>query len=240
MIVALTPVLIVSSILAVHQRRINMKLGFQKTIFFGAMILGSGLFLSGCVTTGMQRSSNTGTTMRAVEDDYQQAIVQVSDTNASLEVLVDRNPVDEKKALGKYSVNVKKTKEAEKRLFAHSDKMRTQQKEYFEEWRKQGNAYVNPQIQALSEQRREDLSGSFVKISEASVGVKGSFKSYMSDLEEIKTYLSTDLTPKGVEAITLVVHKAVEDGERLKESIYPVVAAIDEARVEMAQGGNQQ
>lgn len=216
-----------------------MKLGIKPTLLFSAMILGASIFLSGCVTTGIQRSTNTRITMRAVEDDYQQAIIQVSNTNASLELLIKMDQGDEKKAFDKYSVNVKKMKEVGKRLFEHADKMRGQQKEYFEEWRKQGNVYANPQIQALSEQRREDLSGFFVKISEASVGVKGSFKAYMSDLGEMKTYLSTDLTPKGVEAITPVVQKAVEDGEKLKDSIYPVVSSIDEARDEMAQGGNR-
>lgn len=216
-----------------------MKLGFKKTVFFNTVILGAALFQWGCATTGMQRSADARITMRAVEDDYQQAIVRVSDTNGSLEVLVKMDQVDEKKAFEKYSDNVKKMNEVGKRLFEHADKMRTQQKEYFEEWRKQGNTYTNPEIQALSEQRREDLSGSFVKISEASVGVKGAFKAYMSDLGEIRTFLSTDLTPKGVQSITPVVRKAVEDGERLKDSIYPVVSAIDEARSEMAQGGNR-
>jgi len=216
-----------------------MKLGFKTPVILNAMILGAALIQLGCATTGMQRSTNTRTTMKEVEDDYQLAIVRVSDTNASLETLVKMDQTDEKKAFEKYSDNVKKMKGIGKRLFGHADKMRTQQKEYFEEWRKQGNAYTNPEIQALSEQRREDLSGSFVKISEASVGVKGSFKAYMSGLEEIKTYLSTDLTPKGVESITPVVRKAIEDGEKLKESIYPVISTIDEARAEMAQGGNR-
>jgi len=63
--------------------------------------------------------------------------------------------------------------------------MHAQGKEYFEEWRIQGDSYSNPQIQSLSEQRRADLSTAFAGISNASVGIKGALRAYMTDIEEI-------------------------------------------------------
>jgi hypothetical protein len=104
----------------------------------------------------------------------------------------------------------------------------------------QGNTYTNPQIQALSEQRRADLSEIFAKIAQAGVGVKGALKAYVSDIEQIRTYLSTDLTPKGIEAITPTVRKAIDDGAYLKDAVKPVLDAIADARAELAQGGTKQ
>lgn len=195
--------------------------------------------LSGCATTGMQRSEKTNTSMQTVETDIRQAMAQVDVTSASLEELVRPGQSDVKKAFGKYSDSVEKMDTLGKRLFNHVDKMSAQGKDYFEEWQKQGNAYTNPEIQSLSEQRRSDLNTEYAKIAAASVGVKGAYKAYMSDNREIKTYLSNDLTSKGVESITPVSQKSVRDGDNLKESVRPVLGAIDNARTELARGGNK-
>jgi len=195
------------------------------------------LLQAGCATTGNQRSANTRTSMKAVEQDYIQSVAQVDSTRESLETLINTNQSEAKKAFEEYSNNVKKMDNLGKKLFEHADKMGTQQKDYFEEWQKQGNTYTNPQIQALSEQRRADLSKDFARVAEASVGVKGAFKGYMSDIGQIRTFLSTDLTQKGIESITPIVKQAVSDGENLKEAIKPVLSALGDARKELSQDG---
>jgi hypothetical protein len=207
-------------------------------VIFNAMILGVFLLQGGCGTTGRQRSNNTRGTMKDVEQDYNNAIAQLNATGASLDNIVSENQPDENKALQVYSDNVNKMRDIEKRLFEQSDEMRARQKNYFEEWRMQGNAYTNPQIQALSEQRRADLSANFANIANASVGVQGAFKAYVSDITQIQTYLSTDLTPKGIGAITPTAQQAVADGASLTSAIAPVLDAIASARAELAQGSN--
>jgi hypothetical protein len=208
-------------------------------MFFATMILVGTLSVAGCAKTGMQRSAKTGSTMQSVESDIKQVIAQVDVTGASLQDLIRPGQPDAKKAFKKYTENVDKMQDMEKRFSEHTDKMRVQGKEYFEEWRTDGKTYTNPQIQALGEQRRADLSADFVRISEASVGVKGSFNAYMSDLNEIQNYLSNDLTPKGVEAISPIAQQAVMDGTSLQAAIYPVLNAVSSARGELTQGGTQ-
>jgi hypothetical protein len=217
-----------------------MNLKIKRAVFLNTVILAAFLLQVGCGTTGRQRSNDTRTTMKAVEQDYIQALAQVDATGASLDSIVNANQPDENKALQVYSDNVHKMKDMEQRLFDHADQMRSQQKDYFEEWRMQGNTYTNPQIQALSDQRRADLSAVFANIAEASVGVKGAFKAYMSDLVQIQTYLSTDLTPKGIAAITPTVQQSVSDGDSLKGAVNPVLTAIANARAELAQGANKE
>lgn len=203
------------------------------------LILGALLSLTGCATTGNQRSANTRATIKEVEQDYARASEQVDVTKGSLEGIIEPSQPDIKKAFDRYSDNVNKMGNLEKRLNEQGEHMRVQQKDYFEEWRMQGNSYTNPQIQALSEQRRADLSAVFAKIAEASVGVKGALKAYMSDLRQIRTYLSTDYTPKGVDSITPTIQQAMVDGDNLKEAIKPVLSAMDDTREEMAQGNNR-
>jgi hypothetical protein len=214
-----------------------MKSGIRTTLMPITLILGAAVLFVGCKTTGVQRSEKAGASMKTVERDINLAMTQMDATGSSLEELVKPGQSDVKKAFKKYSSNVDKMERQGKRLFEHADKMSAQGKEYFEEWRIQGNTYTNPQIQALSEQRRADLNAVFAGIPESSVGVKGAFKAYMTDIREVRTYLTTDLTPKGIESIAPTAQKAVSDGVDLKDAIKPVLSAIETARDEIAQGG---
>jgi hypothetical protein len=122
-------------------------------------------------------------------------------------------------------------------LMKHSEKMGAQGREYFDEWRKEGNAYTNPEIQRLSEDRRARLMEIYDKIAANSAGVKGALTAYLSDLDQIKTYLSNDLTPKGVASITPVAEKTMYDGSSLKSAVQPVLSAIEVAKGELSQEG---
>jgi len=70
-----------------------------------------------------------------------------------------------------------------------------------------------------------------------SIGVKDAFRAYVSDATEIQTYLSNDLTSKGVEAIAPISKRVASDGDNLKYAIQNLEMAIERARAEMAQSG---
>ncbi|HAR98926.1 MAG TPA: hypothetical protein DCS11_08560 [Syntrophus sp. (in: bacteria)] len=197
------------------------------------------LVLVACASTGMQRSAKSTASMQTVDSDIKQALLQVDVTNASLENLIRPGQLDAKKAFDHYSGNVAKMEGKGQLLVKHIDEMSARRLDYFAEWEKQGNTYANAEIRELSEQRRADLSAIFAEIPAASVGVKGALNTYLSDIREIQKYLSNDLTSKGIESITPTAQKAVDDGAELKETVKPVVAAIERARAETVQGGAQ-
>jgi hypothetical protein len=113
------------------------------------------------------------------------------------------------------------------------EEMREHSKEYFAEWEKQGVAYTNPQIRELSEERRIKLAEIYAQVPAAGAGVKSAYLAYLTNLKEIKIYLSNDLTPKGVETIDPVAKKAVKDLEVLKTSLQPVITALDAIKAEL-------
>jgi hypothetical protein len=93
-----------------------------------------------------------------------------------------------------------------------------------------------PGIKIILQKRRIEMREVYAKIPEASIGVRGALKSYLSDIKEIQRYLSYDLTPVGIEAIRPTAQKAVMDGDNVKEAGKPVLAAIDLVKTEMPQG----
>ncbi|MCB2204629.1 DUF2959 family protein [bacterium] len=193
------------------------------------------VILAGCTSTGMERSDEATTTMQTVENDIQHIAAQLDATGISLDDLIAPGQSDVKKAFDAFTVNVEKIEKMENSFSAHADEMKARGKDYFAEWKKEGQTYSNPEIQALSDQRRSELGTVYGHIAHNSIGVKKAFKTYVSDVQEIRTYLSTDLTSKGIDAIAEVSRAVVRDGSELKSAIKTVQSAIETAKNEMAQ-----
>jgi hypothetical protein len=69
---------------------------------------------------------------------------------------------------------------------------------------------------------------------------RDSFEPFMSGLVDIRRYLSTDLTPRGVGAIEPALRKANEDGAAVQKRLDAVVAELDRAAAELSPGTKAQ
>lgn len=213
----------------------------MKFLLFSVMLIMTLGFISCASTepvpetrTGTQRGEEASLTSELVENDLKLLIMQISTTNSALQTLIQTEQVSISKAYQDYVATFDATKVTADQFFAHSDTMNVQTLKYFDEWRTQGNTYANAEVQALSEKRRVDLSAVYADVSNASVGVKGNLKSYIITTNEIKTYFSTDLTLKGVSAISPVSQKAIADGIALKASLESLYSSISKFRDELS------
>jgi hypothetical protein len=213
-----------------------MKLRNLLLTVFAMLLLSTVSFLGGCATTGMDRSVKTSNSIRDVDSEIRKLIVQIDVTSASLDNLVIAPAADQRKSFDTYSENVSKLDKAGKREIKRMDEMKAQSKEYFAEWEKQGNAYANPEIRELSEERRNNLAAVYARVPEAAAGVRGAYFDYLKDLKEIQVFLSNDLTQKGIESINPVARKSSQHKDDLKVSLRPVVIALDEIKAELYNG----
>lgn len=202
------------------------------------MLIAFVLTFTGCATTSMQRSEDTRTTMETMDHDIQEASRQLDATATSLNALLRPGQTDIRRAFDAYSKNVEDMVAMEKTFAKHAEQMKARGNDYFAEWKKEGTRYENPRIQQLSDERRVALGKIYDKIAESSIGVNEAFKAYVSDIEEIRRFLSTDLTTKGITAITPTSKKVVQNGENLNQAIQAVQTAIQKARAEMSQTGS--
>lgn len=210
-----------------------MKIRNHSLGFFTILLLGTAAFLGGCVTTGMDRSVKTSNSIQEVDKDIREMIVQSDVTAKSLDSLVKAGQPDLKKTFDTYSDNLATLDNGGKRVLKHVEEMKSRSKEYFAEWEKQGDAFLNPQIRELSEERRKKLAEMYAQVHTAGGGIKNAYLAYLTDLKEIQLYLSNDLTPKGVEAIAPVANKSFQDLEVLKTSLTPLIAALDGIKAEL-------
>ncbi len=203
---------------------------------FAMLVFSTVAFLGGCATTGMERSEKTANSIREVDSEIRKMIVQIDATAASLDSLVTIGQPDLKKSFVKYSDNLERMDSEGKKVTKRTEEMKIRSTEYFSEWEKDGDAFTNPEIRELSVERRTKLAEIYARVPAAGAGLKGTYHAYLTDLKEIQRYLSTDLTSKGVEAITPVARKSVQDLDALKASLTPVIAALDEIKVELNSG----
>jgi hypothetical protein len=205
--------------------------------FLLAMLAAGGILL-GCATTGIQRSTEASTTMQTMDNVIKLVVVQLGATGASLDELTKPGQSDVRKAFDLYTANVSKLETLEKDFAKHAEQMQIRGQAYFEEWQKDGDTYKSVEIQKLSEQRRLELGEIYGRIAQNSIGVKESFRAYVSESNEIQRYLSNDLTSRGIQAIAPIAGRTVLDGEILNGSIRELQTAIERAQAEMYQAGS--
>jgi predicted nuclease with TOPRIM domain len=210
-----------------------MNIRSRTLVFFALLLLATAAFLGGCATTGMDRSVKASNSIKEVDSEIRKMVVQIDVTAASLDSLVIPGQVDLKKPFEKYSDNLVKLDKEGNKVLKRTEEMKARNTEYFAEWEKQGDAFTNPEIRELSAERRIKLAEIYARVPAAGYGVKGNYHAYLTDLKEIQKFLSTDLTPKGVESITPVVNKSIQDLDALKQSLKPVIAALDEIKAEL-------
>lgn len=214
------------------KRRPTMKLGFQSALFPTIVLLGGITCLTGCVTIGLDEATKDTDSVEIVENDFQQASVQIDSTRASLEDLIRPDQTDIKKAYDAYVENAKQMGELGKQLDMQTGKISARGCEYFAEWKFSGTNFEN---QELSELRLIKMCEGYAKLREASIGMKGGLKSYLMDIREIQKYLPNGLTTHKIEAIRPIAQMAVKDGDSLQETVKQVLTTIDRVKTEMAQ-----
>jgi DNA repair exonuclease SbcCD ATPase subunit len=204
--------------------------------FSTMLMIVSAVFLGGCATTGMDRSLKTSNSIQEVDNEIVNLLAQLDQTAASLDTLLRPGQPEVKKSFESYSDNVVKLENDGNRVLKRMEEMKSQSIEYFAEWEKQGGDYSNPRIRELSEERRLKLAKTYARVPAAYAGVEVAYHAYLSDLKEIQIYLSNDLTPRGIEAITPVANTTTKDLEALKSSLQPVKSALEEIKAELHGG----
>ncbi|HBO84686.1 MAG TPA: hypothetical protein DD641_06890 [Deltaproteobacteria bacterium] len=213
-----------------------MKIRNTSLARYTMLLLGAVFFIGGCATTGLDRAEKTSNSIRDVDSEIRKMIVEIDATTASLEALIVPGKTDLKEPFDSYSKNLKNLDKEGTKVLKRMDEMKASSTAYFSEWEKQGDVFTNAEIRELSEQRRSKLAETYARVPAAGAGIRGSYNAYITDLKEIQKYLSNDLTPKGIEGITPVAQKSVQEAEALKSSLGPVITALDEIKAELYSG----
>ena len=222
--------------LNIPYQEVTMKRSILGAIIATAVI-GSVTLLGGCATMRGQETAKAPTgKMEKAQADMKQTVVQVDATTASLNTLVEPDQVALKKAYDEFSNNVDRMEKLAKQVGENDATIRSEGTQYFTQLQQQETKYSDAELRKASSDRRSELSQVYNRVPEANRGLNEALTAYVADLKQIETYLSTDLTPKGVESMRPVAQKALRDGEMVKNLASPVISAMSQAITAMTPG----
>ena len=214
-----------------------MKHSYKKFKNFSVLTLFAIFGAMACTTSGIERSEDLQTALQLVDSDIKIITVQLDAINGSLDELVDSGQADVRKAFDVFTENSSKIEKMESDFAKHSDMVEDSGDTYFSKWDNKQNQYDNPEIQKHSDERRTELGRIFDDVTNNNTGIKETFQTYVSDVNEIQLYLSNDLTTNGIASIASLSNQTVHRGIYLKTELLELKAAIERARTEMAHEG---
>lgn len=200
-------------------------------------VIGSVTLLGGCATMRGEKVAKAPTEeLQKAQADMKQAIVQVDATTASLDTLVKQDQVALKKAFDQFSENVNQMENVSNRIDGNVSELRSEGREYFTELQQQEMNYTDSNLRQASSERRAQLDRVYSRVPQTTNQLNQALTAYVADLKQIQTYLSTHLTPAGVEAMRPVAQQAMAKGENVKQLAEPAITATSQALTAMTPG----
>jgi hypothetical protein len=132
-----------------------------------------------------------------------------------------------RKAFEQYSKSLANLESAAAEAIKRAEEMRAKGQEYFKQWEQQLAQVQNPEIRAMAQQQRAKLQSSFDSIKQYAQPLKAQFQPWLSDLRDLRTYLSNDLTTSGVDAAKSLFAKTRTEGIEVQKSMDALVAELN-------------
>jgi hypothetical protein len=200
----------------------------NRTLALVVSAAGAGCLLIGCGTTsGYKQADKTGEGIAEFRYEVLNGKKAIDQTMASLDGIATSASTDPRKAFEQYSKSVANLESTANKVRKRSQDMQAQGKAYFAQWEQQLAQVKNPEIQQLAAQRKAKLNEAFDSIKTVAEPLKAKFDPWMSDLKDLRTYLSNDLTVSGVDAAKGLFKKTKTEGMEVQQSMDALIAELN-------------
>jgi predicted nucleic acid-binding Zn-ribbon protein len=152
---------------------------------------------------------------------------QIDSTLAALADVTNPNTTDLRGAFDKYADQLARTEAQAQDVKTEATAMRTARQTYFARWEAKASEIDNPNIRASAEARRQRLRDAHERIITESEQLRDSYQPFMKDLQDIRKFLSADLSKQSVTMLGDVNNKCQADGGVVKQKINAIVAELD-------------
>ncbi len=175
---------------------------------------------------GVQRAIAASSSMQNLRDEMARLKKQTADTLAILNGF-KQNHVDLQGQLSVYADQVAAMERLARQEQFEADQMKAKGRTYFEAWEKDIATISNPDIRAKAEKRRDQRTKLYHRIDKAMQEAKPSLDPFLSDLNDIKTFLGNDLTAAGRDSAKSLISRANSEGATVERRLQKVIAELD-------------
>lgn len=196
-------------------------------IFFGMM---AGAFLlAGCATSPVERRENVAHDVTDVKSGMIETRGQIDKTLASLDSLVHAPPSSLEKAYKQYASDVDTLKKQSNTLEKNASQLQKERENWLSKWQASQGDLRNEELRNVSQERRTALASRFNDLRESFQEAEGAFRSFIANLDDVKTVVGNDLTPRGIDAIsrTAVVENANTNGAEVNRILDQAIEQFD-------------
>ena len=176
------------------------------------------LAVAGCATRGYDKTTRIADNMAKQTEGMQAAKPQVDAMLASLDSLV-RAEGNMKPAFKKFSDTLDETEKAAARARKGAESIREQEAEYMAAWQQEAATITNPDVKAATQARQEEVKRTLGELSAAGRKAGDAYQPFISEMKDIRTYLSNDLTQGGVKRLEPTIQKARQGGAGLQKAL---------------------
>ena len=166
-----------------------------------------------------------------------QASTQIDTTLASMNAVSTASGTDMASKYKDFTGQVKKLQSMADKAKSQSAKAASQREQYLKQWQASQAKIQNPQLQAASEARRNELMPKIEAIKTSMGAAKETFTPFMQDLNDLVLYLGNNLSAQGMTGAQPLMEKCNTDGATVKTDIASGQAAIKDLADSIAPGG---
>ena len=176
-------------------------------------------WFAGCASTGYDKAGGTSTSTEKAAQIIEKSSTQVDQVMAALSDLVNNPGAYLKVQFQKFNLAMNDLESSVKTVHSRVADMQKQSDDYFKNWDAELAKIQNEGIRRSSAERRKAVAAQFDAVQASYNQVKTNFDPFVSDLKDVRTALSTDLTTGGVASIKGVVASAAKSAVPLRKSL---------------------
>lgn len=185
-----------------------------------------------CQSSGHDKADSTASSMDSLRKAVGAMKERINASAASLAAVVENRSVDPKPHFQKYTKDVESVVDGLSRIESGLKSMKSQGQAYFAEWEKQAATIEDPDLKKSAEDRRARLVKAVDGVSTAVDAARAEIQPFVTKIRDVRTYLSNDLTPAGIESVEDKSKRITNDAESIGEKLDDVAEAIDDGAPE--------
>lgn len=176
-------------------------------------------FSVGCATTAHKKAGNTSTSLQEAAHGVDRSNAQLDVVLTALSDLVNSPHANLTSQFNAFSNAVTKLEADAKSVNDQAAAMQEQGAAYFQQWDTELATIQNENIRTRSLDRKNTVSARFDKVRASYTQARADFAPFLSDLRDIRTALTADLTSGGLASVKGASDKA-------GRNVYPLRASL--------------
>jgi hypothetical protein len=187
----------------------------------------------GCATSGKKPADKVGNSFVSFRDEVINLKKTVNHSMAFLDQTVQDADKDPRKSFKEFSKSVDQVGKAREKVGKRAADVRAAGDAYFKEWEKQLATMNNPEIRQMAEERKEKLNEIFGNFGPLVEQTNNDFDNFYSDVKDLRSFLSQDLTIAGVDAAKDIIKNTRESGDKVDQSLDDLIAEMNSIEAAM-------